>query len=227
MTKAELYKNTDCIREYLNIRRRDYPLNISSLCEQQKIKVETIPFKTKGLRGMAFIGETMEEDIIFLNRHRGEKELNFDCGHELMHLIYHRNKRNSFNCYESVLLQQDKYIEWQANESAAELLVPYKIFLPLVKSTYKYFDDFMNIMAFKRKTAQLFGVSESVISHRLDNLKYEIYQYLNNVPLDEVIIMSNSQQQSNNIVVESINDIENRLLNIDFERWFSTSAISS
>lgn len=220
MTKAELYESISEIRGYFNIGWNDYPINCISCCKSTYgIEVNIVPFRTKGLRGMAVIGDRNQNDLILLNEHRSNNELNFDCGHELMHLCFHRKRKKSFNCFQKVLPQQNKYIEWQANEGSAEFLIPYKLFLPLVKQYYDTFYSWQNIMHFRAIAAEMFNVSESVINYRLENLKYELDQYLAGVPLEKVNILSSSQQLIRNIHVQSIVEKEIELLDIDFSNW--------
>lgn len=68
-----------------------------------------------------------------LNARHSVEELNFDCGHELIHLTKHRGLGlSSFHCFDTLKPKQDPFIEWEANEGAAELTVPYRSFLPLL-----------------------------------------------------------------------------------------------
>lgn len=220
MTKAELYDAISYLRAYFNINWCDYPINSMYYCEStNEISVLPVPFITKGLRGMAVLGNQLQKDIILLNQNRSHEELNFDCGHELMHLFFHRNKKMSFKCFEKIKPQQNKYLEWQANEGAAEFLVPYKLFLPIVKQSYEGFYSWQDIMEFRMVAAKRFNVSESVINYRLENLKYELLQYLMGIPLGNVKFLSNNQQLARGIHVNSIVDMEIELLNKDFSNW--------
>lgn len=207
LTKKELYSLVHKHKTRLGLKNSDYGFNMIHLCRQKGILLEQLPFKTKYLRGMAVVGNESEEDIILLNHNRDIVEQNFDCSHEYMHLCLHRNKdKKIFNCMDALYVKQDEYIEWQANEGAAELLVPYKELLPLIK----YFNphDLYDIKHLKEYVADMFGVTIKVIEFRLESLKYEIHQYLNGVPLDEIEILSRSQQLRLSINVKSLNDIE-------------------
>ena len=46
---------------------------------------------------------------------------------------------------------------------------------------------------------------------RIKSLKYEIFQYLNGIPLNEIKIMSDREQKNRNIHVKSLIDVEENL----------------
>ena len=75
---------------FLSICSCQYGINIVRRWDYG-IKLERIPFKTRGLRGMSYPGARPQPDIILLNSKRSEIEQNFDCGHEMVHLAIHRN----------------------------------------------------------------------------------------------------------------------------------------
>ncbi len=62
--------------------------------------------------------------------------------------------------------------------------------------------------------AQIFHVPDAVIKYRLENLKYEIFQYLNGVKLDDIEILSLHQQKQRGIKVDSLNTVSD----IDFTK---------
>lgn len=67
-----------------------------------------------------------------------QKELEsvaFDLTHEMMHFLLHPENRKYY--ISSSLCDIDNF-EWQANEGAAELLVPYKHFIPLFTKNIKH-----------------------------------------------------------------------------------------
>jgi hypothetical protein len=57
-----------------------------------------------------------------------------------------------------------------------------------------------------------------VITLRFESLKYEIYQYLNGVPLDRLDILSRKQLWKRGIQIRSFNDIEKSLLQEEAKR---------
>lgn len=214
-TKSDLYKAVNEIRCFAGIDEYNGTVDIKDICSNKyHIKIASIPFKTQGLRGMASIamGED-NDDVILLNSRQTEEEQNFICGHELMHLILHRNKNiQSFNCFEKVMPNQDNFLEWQANEGSAELIVPYYKFLPDIKDAKPSFKRWNDIYSFKLDMAEKYHVSYAVISVRCESLKYEIDQYLRGVELDELAILSNTKQSYIGLHCKSLNDLENEML---------------
>mgnify|MGYP001014783522 CR=1 FL=1 len=57
-----------------------------------------------------------------------------------------------------------------------------------------------------------------MITIRFESLKYEIYQYLNGVPLDRLDILSRKQLWKRGIQIRSFNDIEKSLLQEEAKR---------
>ena len=121
--KNSLYKKVQYIRNHLKITYLDYPLDSLKLCsEVLGKKMGYAPFKAPALRGIAAIDKNdYQNDVILLNSARTKIEQNFDCAHEIIHTIAHRNLPGitSFSCFETVGKKQDPFIEWQANEGAA------------------------------------------------------------------------------------------------------------
>jgi len=208
-TKEGLYSAIHEYKGQLGYDTSDCGIDMIKCCEKIGITIEKVPFKTKGLRGMAVIGDTKEEDIILLNSNRNRIEQNFDCGHEVVHLGLHRDTGlRTFNCIDKIYAKQDEYVEWQANEGAAELFVPYTALLPLIKFKFHTFTSSAAIRQFKTEMSQLFSVSPKVIEFRFESLKYEIHQFLNGVSIENLEILSISQQQRANINVKSLKDME-------------------
>lgn len=221
-SKEGLYKEVWQIKEFLGIYRNSYGFNLINYCISQGTIIESVPFKTHGLRGMAVMGDEENEDIILLNDKRSKCEQNFDCGHEVIHLCLHRQVgQKIFNCFENVQKTQNPFVEWHANEGAAELFVPYKIFIPLVKEKIGNSTDYDVIEHAKNEMASIFNVPEAVIRYRLENLKYEIHQYLNGIPLEQLEILSLSQQKQRNINILSLNDISDNDFTRHYQDWYA------
>ena len=66
---------------------------------------------------------------IALNQNASLPSQRFTLSHELSHYLLHQNHTQFLcdGCERSPL-------EWQANEAAAELLLPYRIFLPILSN---------------------------------------------------------------------------------------------
>lgn len=218
LDKKGLYCEIDYIRSRYNLIK--YPIKMLDLCNELRISVAIMPFNTEGLRGMACKGATISEDIILLSSKRDCWEQNIDCGHEFVHLQIQRDEPiSSFRCFEKVRPQQNKFLEWQANEGSAELLVPYKILLPKIKERFHLLTSSWDIMQFKDELAEQFCVSPIVIYYRFESLKYEIYQYLNGVSLNNLSILSKTAQDRQNIIVKSINDMQDQYYIDEFGDW--------
>lgn len=214
LTKEKLYYEIHKYKAGLGLDYNDYGFNMLQVCKNDGVLLELLPFKTKYLRGMASIGAKREEDVILLNSNRDNIEQNFDCGHEYVHLCIHRDLRQKiFNCIDTIHVKQDEYIEWQANEGAAEMLIPYEAFLSLIKYGPFNINDPDGIAYLKEYAAIKFSVTKKVIEYRLESLKYEIHQFINGVPLSNIQMLSLAQQKRRKINIRSLNDIETMLLN--------------
>lgn len=208
-SKDGLYKRIEQERRALQIEWNNYPLNLITLCrEKYGIEVTFVPFVTEGLQGM-FIPKksaTMP-DIIMLNDSRNDFEQNFSCAHEFIHFALHKNEDLPAFNFDSIRESQNHYFEWQANEGAAELLVPYKMFIPQLTAEINRLPSLTSLNSVKHKLSKDFHVTTSVIENRINSLKYEIYQYQKGVPLDKIQILSNNQLIQRGIKILSLNDV--------------------
>lgn len=208
--KELLYYKVIDIKTFLGYRATQFGIDLIDRFMDTNIIVGTIPFKTPGLRGMAFIGDTPSPDSIVLNSQRNELERNFDCGHEVIHLSLHRHlEQKTFNCFDDeVHADQDPFLEWQANEGSAEFLIPHMVFLPLVKIYFGTKPSHDSVENFKRVASKLFGVPPAAIKYRLESLKYEIVQYYAGVDILDIQILSKRQQEKRGIYISSLNRIK-------------------
>lgn len=207
-SKEGLYREISRLKSFLGIDENHYGFDLINMLLNDGFLLRSIPFQTKGLREMAIIGNADLEDVILLNSKRNHTEQNFDCGHEMIHLALHRRlEQKTFNCFDKVQANQNPFTEWQANEGAAEFFVPYKIFLPMIAECYPLLDNYSNIERFKFEMAEIFNVPEAVIKYRIENLKYEIEQYLSGTPLNEIEILSAKKQEARSIHTVSLNQI--------------------
>lgn len=208
--KKELYNIVDRRRRKFEITDDDYPLNIFEFCSYiNNVQIIQAPFVTHGLRGMVKIAKQKGENhIIIVNSNLSFEEQNFQGFHELMHAATADKAGTFLNYYERVRPNQDSYLEWLANEGAAEFTVPYKMLLPLVKENYPYMTKNWGTSRFCNLYADNFSVSPIVMQNRIDSLKYEISQYVNGVPLDKIEILSNNKQKQRGIHVKSLVEIE-------------------
>lgn len=191
MTKSKLYKKVNSIRKILDIELTSYPIYLESYIGQTT-QIQRIPLQTDGLRGMVLIKD-VPTPIIVLDENLTSNEANFYCGHEIFHLLGHPSKNNAtFTCYDSIRPQQNCFQEWEANEGAAELLVPYQDFIPRFLSYNSEYTPFTTWEVLEN-LADYYHVSVPVIKIRLDNLSYEIYQYLNGTSMENIKLLSRNQ----------------------------------
>ena len=211
MTKAELYKLVSNLKAQFRITDFDYPMNIFNFCSRtSNVKIEAVPFKTRDLRGMVSLARNdNENNVILVNSNKSFKEQNFHGFHELIHIPTVNEHGTILRCYERIRPNQDSYLEWLANEGAAEFLVPYKVILPMIKNNYNDLIKGLGTYNFCSKYASVFSVTPTVMQYRLDSLKYEISQYLGGTPLDKIEILSNKKQRERGICVKSLIDMEN------------------
>lgn len=224
LTKQALYQKVDKCRCDLLHEGLASPFTIERICEAfSNIAVEYIPFKTKGLRGMVVLATDSEPiHCILINSLLPAEEKRFHSMHEFMHIVLHSNEDSrSFNCYDKVMPNQNAAIEWQANEGAAELIMPYKEFIPMFSGMY---DDYTTAPEFWKiafgaldpvqAMAKEYFVSVPVIQNRISTLSYEIDQYRSGVPLDQIHLLAFNKQQSLGI---SVTDYVAKL------RWFTVT----
>lgn len=190
--KEKLYRNVDLIRSSFGL-SLDTPINIITLLSTlKKYDIDFHNFKTPGLCGIAMVGD--KTDSIILNSNRSPTEQNFDCAHELIHLSIHRHIQDNFNCFAKAKPKQNTFYEWQANEGAAQFLVPYQDFIPRFLSCRLH-----SICNIQEILANYYHVSEYVISIRINNLSYEIDQYSEGVPLEDIKLLSRKQREKEGI----------------------------
>lgn len=207
-TKKLLYEEIENLRDHIGLCPNKYPLNIKSLAIARGLRVDTHPFKTIGLRGVLAIDG--DSGHIILDENRSERDQNFFCGHELMHFELHKDiGHRTFQCYEKVNEYQNSFLEWQANEGAAELAVPYHQFIPDFLDCFNpYSPDHADIDKAREQLASSYFVSEMVIKNRINNLKYEIWQVLNGTDIKDICVLSKKQQEKRGIFVSSYNSYE-------------------
>lgn len=190
--KEMLYRFVDDLKEQLYIPTFIHPVNTVEMCKRNnQIDVFSKAFSTPGMCGAAIL--TNEKDIIMLSSKRSEIEQNFDCTHELIHVTHHRQCSSYFSCFSEARPQQNSYLEWQANEGAAQFLVPYQDFIPRFLRAYASKAsgedlDIIGMLAFH------YGVTPQVIRNRIECLSYEIDQYREGKDLMSLQLLSRNQR---------------------------------
>lgn len=198
------------MKQQFHINPSDYPLDIFEICKRiSNVEIQAVPFKTADLRGMVSLAQN-ESDIhcILVNSNKSFQEQNFHGFHELMHIPTVDQPGTILRCYDTVKPNQDSYIEWLANEGAAEFVVPYQLLLPMIKREIRQMITGIGTWQFCENHSYDFGVSPIVLQNRIDSLKYETYQYLNGVPFDKIEILSWNKQKQRGINVKSLVELE-------------------
>ena len=182
-TKAGLYSEIEKIREKYSITT---PIDPYALASRVGIEGFLHDFETKHISGVLLRVGT--QAAITLNSLRPELGQKFTCLHELVHFFLHSEP--SFMCSdESSHLPQ----EWQANEGAAQLILPYQSFIPrYIEISREEARNPWGGRVFSRLEEE-YGVSESVLATRIDSLNCEIYQYLNGRDISSVSVLSRRQ----------------------------------
>lgn len=204
-TKKALYNFVASLKNKFGVSDNLYPLDLGYLedISSKYLSLELASFKTRGLCGVAFIGD--KEDTVILNSERSENEQLFDFSHELVHLSAHRHV-GAFQCFDKVKPAQNSFLEWQANEGAAEITVPYKLFIPqFVDRVRECGDSWFDYIGLKWELADEFGVTPAIISYRIDNLRYEISQYEKGISIGDLQLKSNTQLIKEGIIISSYN----------------------
>ncbi|MBE6929409.1 MAG: ImmA/IrrE family metallo-endopeptidase [Ruminococcaceae bacterium] len=161
--RRELYRRVEEFRQAFHVGKG--PVDVFAICEQiPGLELRQVVLKTHGFNGVYMRGES--RDLILLNAARTRKEQMFDLSHELMHWWLHREKASHG--------RRDALKEWQANEGAAELLVPWKELAQRVYACRGALSSAENLRRFTTAQAQRCGVTEAVIRFRYESLRAEL-----------------------------------------------------
>lgn len=148
------------------------------------------------MRGIVRIAKNRDENhVILLNENKSFVEQNYHGFHELTHILTVDEPGTTLNCFGNTRPNQNSYIEWLANEGAAEFLMPYKEILPIIRNESKTFDEHsMPIFDLSEKLSNMYNVSTVVVQNRISSLSYEIWQYLSGrTYMNNLQIFNNAQ----------------------------------
>lgn len=193
-TKQDLYLEVDSLINQLTFQwePEDFPINPLSLAYEHclNLSVEIVDFGKLPL--CAILSKGSRGTSISLSKGRSETMQRFDCMHELIHYFFHHGP--NFYCLDKNTILQNAIQEWQANEGAAQALVPYQIFIPEYVSRIRNCTrNQWNMAIIHNELAQFFNVTTIVIRNRISSLEYEIYQHLQGVPVSELVVLSKKQ----------------------------------
>ncbi|MFA6282222.1 MAG: ImmA/IrrE family metallo-endopeptidase [Candidatus Omnitrophota bacterium] len=181
--KKVLYQKIDEIRSLFSIKMDDYPIDIFQLLHSIRdlIEVEIKEFSGK-LGGFLIYNNLPNKSAMILNKN---SNLSFSAAHEIIHFLAHGGYGYDYLLHSSK--PSGSCIEWQANEGAAELLLPYKLIVP----------EFVNLEIDTKGAieylAQKYKVSKTIIAYRLNSLTFEINQYIKEKDINKVTLISQRQ----------------------------------
>lgn len=155
----------DNIRHKLNIKLTDYPINLfDALSKYPKIRVYEKELNYSVIGGFLLNKAWLDYAVIIINSNNSYEDKNFALAHELVHYFCH----NADSIMSSSNFTQHRNPkEKQANEGAAELLVPAALFENEIKTALSFYED--QTTAFS-ETAKAYHVAPEVIKYRFFNL---------------------------------------------------------
>lgn len=194
MTKQELYEQIERLAHNHSLSPKERigldPLVFAS----QFSDLEIIKTKFDSHNIFAMLLKDKYSTMV-LNSSRDYLSIKFDCMHELIHYFWHDKK--TYKCtFANGKPQIKSYYEWEANEGAAEFLIPYKVFIPLFCK--------LNITSQDIETdlAKHFKLSVSTIKNRINSLEYEIRQYMSGTKLESLNLLSLNAIKKHNIILD-------------------------
>ena len=175
--RAALYRRIDGIRSAWNAGSRHF----DAFCIARSlagVKLREARFSTPAFRGLLVTSPDKARAIIVLNSLRSEEEQMFDLTHELVHYALHPPTTDS-GLY-------DPGFEWEADEGAAELLMPRQVILEDMYICRESVRGRATLRAYARARAAHFGVTESRMRARMESLASDIRLALAGVPPEEI-----------------------------------------
>ena len=211
--KAELYRTAALLRRQLQLPEHcQSEAVLERICAQPGVRVASLAFRSPALRGMCSPGKSGEPDVILLSARLSARERGFYAAHEWVHLCCHREKINTpFRCREYGRPRQDSYLEWQANEGAAEIVMPWRQVAELVLASPPDCTSRASLIRLRLRLADAFGVSDRMAAVRLESLRYELAYALGGQPLERIELLSSAEQRRRGIRVRSLEELAENL----------------
>ncbi len=193
LTKSELYKKIDALAIDMGIRMElcNYPLDSKKIamiyCKNPMI-IDDFDFKDFSICGLSIVKP--KSTTIFLNKEHTPQMQNFNCMHEMIHYLLHGHGNETHVNTDEGTISQSSYLEWQANEGAAQFLAPYQLFIPKYAALAEKYENTIWDRHITRELCACFDLSERTILNRISNLEYEIMQYQLGTEIDRIDILS-------------------------------------
>lgn len=229
LSKEDLYLLIDYIRDSFNI-DIDNVFNVPYFCKnyfKDIIEYDFHKFNDIKIGGFLIKNRFPDKSFITVNASKEPISTIFDLTHEMIHFLLHPEDRKHY--ISSSLCDIDNF-EWQANEGAAELLVPYKRFIPYFTNNIKNCKSREDYLALLSHLSDKYTVSTSVLEYRISSLKYEINQYQNGTPIDKIKFLSKRAQEEQGIFIEPYSNIfkkEKTELRLLINQFSSKNSFSS
>ncbi|MCL2335849.1 MAG: ImmA/IrrE family metallo-endopeptidase [Firmicutes bacterium] len=130
---------------------------------------------------------------LIINARHSPQAQRFTLSHEIIHYLIHPDRNYLCDTGDA-----RSSLEWQANEGAAELLLPYRIFIPqlcaYIQSVNRHTGGHKpSSTELLLPYAQKYGVTLTTLQNRLTGLRYEIDQYMSGCPLESLEFLSEAE----------------------------------
>ena len=207
-TKADVFCEVAVLRQKCGI--TCLPVDAVKLAKEAcpNLTIEILNFKTPLIGGILYRGENTTR--IALNSLHKKQQQNACCAHELMHYFWHNDGDMVRMC--STTVNTNNFVEWQANEGASELLMPYRDFIPafvqelLAPENYNQKLDFCYIPS---KLGDKYKVTPTMAEFRINDLLYGTIQYLKGTNIEDISIISRTQQLRGGVNYRDFNAMAN------------------
>ena len=198
MTKAELYDIIDSLRSDLELIGFTTPFNSRDVCVQGfGLFYDEAQLGKSGLRGVAHIPTR----TVIIDSSMTDREKCFYTFHECLHHRFCPNLGNQFFWdYDEFMTvpEQDPFLEWQCNEGAAQLLLPYQSFIPRYVEIARANSNIDELRVIESLVEE-YNVTGRVVTNRISSLNYEICCYLDGVDITAPSFIVRSRNYLNSI----------------------------
>ena len=161
--RISLYRRIDSLRRLWNVQDPFDPFMIAETLPG--IRLYETAFSTAGLHGFIVTSPDKNRATIVLDTRRSDKEQMFDLSHELIHFALHPPTDRAHG--------YSPFMEWQANEGAAELLLPRALLLRILSETRERIRTPDDAALLVRSLARRQGIRETVVRWRMWSLRQD------------------------------------------------------
>ncbi len=163
-----LYRQVEALRTLWGVWEPFDPFLIAETLPGMELRCH--PFQTKGFHGFIVTSDDKRRARIVLNSLRSPEEQAFDLSHELIHYALHPPTREVHS--------RAPFLEWQADEGAAELLLPRVRLLDFLYEARARIREPSQADALIRLLARRQGVTAAMVRRRIWSLRLDAVQVL-------------------------------------------------